>query len=105
MPSKKKQLFRIITVFIFLSLSLVFSSCKKEGTCISAIGTIEKQEPGLMNQGTHVLVGEKPFLALKSKKINLDHFMNKPVIIFGELTEGQSVNDGIRLVEVLSIQD
>ena len=69
------------------------------------MGSIERIDPSFSAYGTHMLTGKNSFLALQSRKINLDHFMNKPVCIVGEILEGYPMNDGPKLIEVMVVYE
>lgn len=98
----KKLLWVLSLVLFFLIASY---GCKKDVETITAMGSIEKLDASFSAYGTHMLVGKNSFLALKSEKINLNHFMNKPVCIVGEILDGYPLNDGPKLIEVMVVYE
>lgn len=85
-------------------LLLVAMSCRKDNRDIVIKGVIEKQGITTYQYGTHVIMSEESYYALRSSTMDLDAFVSKEVTLTGEIISGYPVDGGPEYIEVKDIR-
>lgn len=91
---------------LVLMLSFAMAGCgtmKNTSGMLKLSGTIEKLEMSTFQYGTHVLKQDSKTYALRSDKVKLDDYLNKPVTIKGTKVEGYPVENGPEFIDVQEV--
>ncbi|PRX40111.1 hypothetical protein [Salegentibacter salegens] len=97
----KAIILSLVTGLIFLS-----TNCDRENSeeQMQLTGTIESQGITSYQYGTHTLNTEDEFYALKSEKVELDHYVGMEITISGSKIEGYPVDGGPDYILVTEVK-
>jgi len=99
-----------IKVLLLCFIIVLFTSCEKEEGIIGEYkyelkGEIQKMEPTWYMYGTHQIRSNSETYPIKSSTIDLDKYLNKKVMIWGDPIPGHPVDFGPDYIEVKRIKN
>lgn len=99
----KKTLLLVLSVFVAGMSGCSTMKNKTTAEMVTLTGTIEEAGMTTYQYGTHKIKAAAKTYALKSSKINLNDYTEKPVTIKGTKVSGYPLEGGPELIEVLEI--
>lgn len=108
----KKLLLPLVAAF-----AVTLFSCKKDEVetpaptptvtrtaSMQATGLLKRLEVSTFMYGTHILIMNTGYYALKSTTVNLDQYVNQNVTITGNRIAGYPVDGGPPYIDVITVQ-
>jgi hypothetical protein len=95
-------------ILVLSSIVAIMSSCSsiKQGAnndVVTLTGQVTEMGMTTFQYGTHLVKAKDKTYALKSSKLNLDKYLDKPVTLKGQKVAGYPLEGGPELIEVSEI--
>jgi hypothetical protein len=99
-----------LKLFLFSFIWILFTGCEKEESVpnesqIEIKGVIQEAGITSYQYGTHKIISNGKWYALKSSTINLNSYLDKEVTVWGDKVKGYPVDGGPEFIDVKRLED